>query len=103
MAKIVAEQRSARREGDSTVVEMEVTGVVGEITDVAMRGRARGRALLESGVLDTAYNTVADIPAGKIQRMTEIVDEREAQMQTTYVPVLGTLTMTKVYTVVVNS
>lgn len=98
---IVAQVQTLKRKGDYVRVEVAVTGPVG--LSSSMKQRARARALMAAGVLQTSYDTILDIPQGEINRFTRVSGEREGDDVTIdAVPILGKLLQTKVYTIQVN-
>lgn len=98
---IIPQVQSLERRGDVVRVEVAVLGPVG--VEAGMRNRARGRALMASGVLPTTYETVTDIPMGEINRLTKVKSSRkDSDIEFDSVPVLGKLLQTRVYTIDVN-
>lgn len=102
---IISETQTVEKRPDRLVIEVAVRGPLG--LDQAMKTRARGRALLTSGVLPTTIDTVEDIAMGDIKRLTRISSiskgtSDEIKFVGKEIPVLGKILETKVVTVVVN-
>lgn len=98
---IISQVQSLERKGDVIVAEVAVMGPVG--LESTMRQRARGRALLASSILRTTYETVTDIPMGKINRLTQVADSRKGpEVEFDRVPILDKLLQKRVFTVEVN-
>lgn len=97
----MSQVQSLERTPQYVEVEVAVMGPI-KLTST-MRQRARGRALLASGILETTYATVTDIPMGEINRLTEVTSTRKGpEVEFDRVPVLDKLLQKRVYTVRVN-
>lgn len=68
---ITSQTQSVTKHPDGTEAQVMVVGPK-LAPDFSKELRARARALLSVGVLPTAVDSIEDVPAGEIQRLTRI-------------------------------
>lgn len=83
-----------------TVVTVRVKGVgrvpgVGDVPNAVAGIRARARALAAAGVVPSTIESIRDIPAGELQRLTKVISVRNKGT--------GDLVVDKVYKIRVSS
>lgn len=85
---VISEVQSIKRRPDgSAIVTVHVTGVSDKTVEKFLAGRstpsvaanirARARALLAAGVLPSSVDTVTDVALGDVQRLTEVISEKD--------------------------
>lgn len=95
MSEIVSETQSVTSHADGTEVQVEVIGPKG--TPNFLRSlRAKGRALLSTGVLPNTVDAVKDVAVGDVQRLTKEIDKPPLREQR------GNLREATLHTIVVN-
>jgi len=79
MPEITSEAIGLEKVGGATRVTVEVVAIDMGIVNIKFGAqlRARARALLAAGTVNTAADTTADVLAGDIQRFTEVVSTSE--------------------------
>jgi len=94
----VATVQDLSRKGADTVVTVKVTGVskgsLRGIPSIIASTRARARALVAAGALPSGVETIRDVTAGDIERLTSVESVKERGS--------GTV-VDKIYTVRVNA
>lgn len=77
----VATVQDLSRRGEDTVVTVKVTGVsrgsLRGIPSIIASTRARARALVAAGTLPSGVETIKDITAGQIDRLTSVESVEE--------------------------
>lgn len=85
---------SMERHAGGTVVEVRFAGIEA-VPDFVAETRARGRALLHAGPVETGMESVRDLSMGKVDRLTEVTKKRNESM--------GAGVVDKIYTVRVKN
>lgn len=78
--RVTAKTVGMSKKGGDTIVEVMVIGPEGAPSG-AKETRARAQALVDAGPASVATRAAGDVTAGEIQRMTELIGERDVTGQ----------------------
>lgn len=99
---IVSAVQSMEKRGDAMIVDVAVRSPI-NTPSLTKELRAQARALLASGTLPTAKESISQLAMGEVERWTQVQSSRPAEQDEGVfddpVPVLGKLLETKIYKV----